>query len=58
VKLGHGTQALFQIYTNQVASQNLAECGGVRVFMSDIVKLDSGKIISNRAEKTISAPLR
>lgn len=58
VKLGHGTRTRVAIYTNQVASLNLAECGGVTVFYSSIVKLDSGKIISNRVEKTISAPLR
>ena len=58
IELGEGTSLTEIITTNEIVSTGHSNCGGVTVYMGDLMKLNTGKVLSSWVNKTTEAPLR
>ena len=58
ITLGDGIDQIEQITSNEVVSSSITKCGGVLIYMTQSLKLNSGKMLSSWVNKIHEAPLR
>jgi len=58
VELGSGFDESLSIFSNDILSDGLTECGGTQIYRSTVSKLTNGKVFFSWVEKTVSAPTR